>query len=129
MFKFGLPFAVGSKCVAGMGLPLGLEREHFAGIVKNGCGGVFLSTCPLRVSKRAERRRFFSDADIAGHEIGLLEWDIKLRFISELDRKHLVFTDSLQSPKSSDAVLEMDDKITFCQLTEIDLGAMAFCAS
>src|SRR5438067_1725317 len=101
VFKFGLALAVGRKGVARMGLPLGLEREHFAGIVKNGCGGVFLGTCPLCVSKRAERRRFFSNADIAGHEIGLLEWDIKLRFISELDRKHLVFTDSLQSLKSS----------------------------
>src|SRR5438552_18312210 len=129
MFKFCLACAVWSKCMARMGMPLRMEREHFAGIVKNGCGGVFLSTCPLRVSKRAKRRRFFSDADIAGHEIRLLEWDIKLRFISELDRKDLVFTDSLQSPKSSDAVLEMDDKITFSQFTEIDLGAMAFCAS
>src|SRR6266478_1235463 len=99
MFKFGLPFAVGSKCMAGMGLPLGLKREHFAG------------------------------TNIAGHEICLLEWDIKLRFISELDRKHLVFTDSLQPPKSSDAVLEMHNKVTFCQFTEIDLRAMAFYAS
>src|SRR5712672_3025769 len=107
MFKFGLPFAVGSKCVACMGLPLGLKREHFAGIVKNGCCGIFLGTCPLRVSKRAEQRRFFSDANIAGHQIRLLKWDINLRFIRKLDRKHFVFTDSLQSPKSSDAMLEM----------------------
>src|SRR5438046_2462043 len=129
MFKFGLPFAVGNKCVAGMGLPLGLEGEHFAGIVENGCCGVFLGPCPLRVSKRAERRRFFSDANIARYQIRLLERDINLRFIRELDRKHFVFTDSLQPTKSSDAMLEMHDKVTFCQLTEIDLRAMAFDAS
>src|SRR5438034_2577655 len=41
----------------------------------------------------------------------------------------LAYRNFFQTEKSSDAVLEMDDKIAFRELAEIDLGAMAFCAS
>ena len=41
----------------------------------------------------------------------------------------LPYRNFLQPHESSDAVLEMDDQISFGELAEIDLGAMAFCAS
>src|SRR5438105_9183386 len=41
----------------------------------------------------------------------------------------LAYRNFFQTEESSDAVLQMDDQIAFRQLAEIDLGAMALCAS
>src|SRR5438477_10822953 len=153
MLKLGLPFAVRSKCMAGMCLTLSLKREHFAGVIENRCCGIFLGPCPLRVAKRAQRRRFFSNTHVARHEIGLLKWNIELRFISKLDCKHFAIlmirpivlrrasfdgaqdrlrsrpTKFLQPEESSDAVLELDNEIAFGEFAKIDLRAMALGAS
>src|SRR2546423_3793733 len=135
--------------MTGVGLTLGLKCEHFSGVIENRGGGVFLCARPFCVRQRTERRRLFPDADVTGDEIVLLQWNIELRFVGELQNedflsgpRHCCWLAEVQrrrarwsSPvrcrhldeakKSSDAVLEVDDKIAFVELAEINLRAIA----
>ena len=153
MLKLGLPFGVGRKRMAGMHLAFGLQHEHFAGVIEDGGRSVFLGANPPCIAKRAKRRRFFSNTDIARDEIGLLERNVEFGFIGELDREHLAIfmvrsvglrrasfgsaqdrlgsrpAKFLQPEESSDAVLEMHHEIAFGEFAEINLGTMAVRAS
>src|SRR6266480_2964656 len=135
MFKFRLPFCVRGECVARMRFPLCLDREHFPGVVKNGSRRFYFGAGPSPVAERAERRRFFSCANVAGNQVCLLEWNVELGFICELENQYfllfmLVGTDRrgvlskgrrrarrscptkfLQAQKSPDAMLEVHNKV------------------
>ena len=149
MFKFRLPFCVRSERVAGLRFSLRLDRKHFAGVIEDGSRRFDFCAGPFAVAERAERRRFFSCADVAGNEISLLERNVELRFIGELERENfLLFVlvgqrravnarasvapggralrNFHQSEESADAMLEMDHQIAFVEFAEIDLGAMTF---
>ena len=51
MLEFRLPFGVGPKGMARVGLPLRLQRQHFPGVIKNGGSSVFLRSFPFRVGQ------------------------------------------------------------------------------
>ena len=147
MLELELPFRVGAESVAELGLALGLQGEHFAGVIENRGSRVLLRPRPFRVGQRTERRRFFPDPDVARNQEGLLERDVEFRFVGELDRETFDASaaargrpapfplrrytrstprrpGSLQSEETADAVLEMDDEIAFVELAEIDLSAV-----
>ena len=90
MFKLRLPFGVCAKGVAWVGLALGLKREHFSGIIKNGGGRVFLRACPFRICERTQRRRLFPDADVTRDQIGLLQRNVEFRVVGELQNEDLL---------------------------------------
>ena len=90
MFEFGLPFCVRRKCVAGLRFALRLDREHFARVIENGGRGFDFCAGPFAIAERAERRRFFSCADVARNQISLLERHIELRFIGELECEYFL---------------------------------------
>ena len=85
MFEFRLPSRIGSKRVAGMRLALCLDGKHFAGVIEDGSHGILLRSHPLRVPERAERRRFFSDADVTRDQIRLLQRDVELGLVGKLE--------------------------------------------
>src|SRR6202040_813269 len=130
MLKLGLPLRVGTERVTGMRFTFSLEGEHFASVVENGGGGVFLCARPFCIAKRAERRRLFADTDVARNEIGLFERHIKFRFIGEFENQNvfrsILRREFFKSEEPSDAMLEMDNKVALVQFTEINLRAMAF---
>src|ERR1700686_3090592 len=132
MLKLGLPLRVGTERVTRMRFTFSLEGEHFASVVENGGGSVFLRARPFCVAKRTECRRFFADTDVAGNEIGLFERHIKFRFIGELEDQNflrsVLWREFFKTEEPSDAVFEMDNEVALTQLTEISLRAMAFCA-
>src|SRR6266480_5485024 len=149
MFEFCLPFCVRGECVARMQLALGLDREHFPGVIKYGSGRFYFGASPSSVAERAEWRRFFPCANIAGNEIRLLEWNIELRFICKLKGKNFLLlllegmdrravlsnalrrarrsrpTNFHESKKSPDTVFEVHDEVALVKLTEINLRAIA----
>ena len=51
MLEFRLPFGIGPKSMAGVGLPLRLQCQHLSGVIKNGGGGVFLRSSPFRIGQ------------------------------------------------------------------------------
>ena len=53
MLEFALPFCVGTERVPGNGLALGLDREHFAGVIENRRYGGLFRACPFCVRERA----------------------------------------------------------------------------
>src|SRR6266850_7011310 len=148
MFKFRLPFCVRSERVTRMRFPLRLDGKHFPGVVKYGSRCFYFSAAPSSVAERAERRRFFPCANVAGNQIRLLEWNIELRFVRKLEDqyflcvgRHFFWRAELQrrrargsSPlqtwhfheahESPDAMLEVHDQVALVELTEIDLCAM-----
>ena len=69
---------------------LRLDRKHFPGVIKNGSGRFYFGPRPTAVAEGAERRRFFSRANIARNEVGLLKRNIELRVIGKLEREHLL---------------------------------------
>src|SRR5262249_54567990 len=141
------------ECVAGPHLSLRLDRKHFACVIENGSRSLDFRPRPFAIAKRAERRRFFPRADVAGNEIRLLERNIQLGFIGELDCQDFLFSvcsgsragcipwqsrrhacrynvrrslETNEPAKSSDPVLKVHDQIAFSEFAEIDLGAMTF---
>src|SRR5438105_1052542 len=149
MLKLRLPFSVGAKGVARVSLALGLKFEHFSSVIKNGGGRVSLRPRPFRVRQRTKGRRLFPDANVPRDQIGLLQRNVKFCFLGELQNENFLSgpggmcwraelqrrrargTSPLhcrhfdEAKKSSDAVLEMDDKIAFVELAEINLRAIA----
>src|SRR5438105_10046779 len=151
MLKLRLPFSVGAKGVARVSLALGLKFEHFSSVIKNGGGRVFLRPRPFRVRQRTKGRRLFPDANVPRDQIGLLQRNIKFCFIGELENEDFLWRGDPvdgarggqdvqphrleasatkcrhfnEAKKSSDTVLEMDDKIAFVELAEINLRAIA----
>ena len=130
MLELALPLAVGTESVAELGRAFRLHREHFARVIEDGSRGIFFRTAPFRIRKRAQRRGFLADADVARNEISLLERDIEFRFIGKLERQHFLQTttggrDFHQLEKPADAMLQMHDEIAFGQFAEIDLRAVA----
>src|SRR4029453_14013264 len=87
MFKYPLPSGIRSKCVAGMHLPLRLDRKHFSSVVEDRGGGAFLSARPFRIAERTESRRPFAGADVTRNQIGLFERDVQFCFIGKLKRE------------------------------------------
>src|SRR5439155_19726295 len=81
MFELALPLRVKTEGMAELSFALGLHGQHFAGIVEDGGGCIFLRPRPFRIRERTERWRFFPDTDIARDKIRLLERDIEFRFI------------------------------------------------
>ncbi len=127
MLKLELPFRVGTEGVAELRLALGLEREHFAGVIEDRGGRVLFRAAPFRVGQRTERRRFFPDPDVARNHEGLLERHVKFGLVRELEHQHfarIVLADFLQAVEAPDALLEMHDEVAFVQIAEIDLRAM-----
>src|SRR6266498_5228460 len=90
VFKFRLPFCVRSERVARMCLALRLDCKHLAGVIKNGSRCFYFGAGPSPVAERAERRRFFSCANVAGNQIRLLEWNIELRFVCKLQNQYFL---------------------------------------
>src|SRR5438132_8774527 len=149
MLKLRLPFSVGAKGVARVSLALGLKCEHFSSVIENGGGRVFLRPRPFRVRQRTKGRRLFPDANVPRDQIGLLQRNIKFCFLGELQHENFLSGPRRmcwraelhrrrargrsplhcrhfdEAKKSSDAVLEMDDKIAFVELAEINLRAIA----
>src|SRR2546421_10429078 len=87
MFKLRLPFGVCAKGMAWVGLALGLKREHFSGVIKNGGGRVLLRACPFRICERAQRRRLFPDANVTRDQISLLQRNVEFRVVGELQNE------------------------------------------
>src|SRR5437868_13907661 len=81
VFKFRLPFCVRGESVSRMRFALCLDCQHFPGVIKNGCHRSYFAPRPSPIAVRAERRRFFSCANVAVNQIRLLEWNVELRFI------------------------------------------------
>ena len=88
MLELDLPSRVGSEDVAGLGLALSLQGQHFAGVIKDRGDRIFLGPCPFDVGQRTEQRRFFADADVTRNKIRLLERHIEFRFVRKLEREH-----------------------------------------
>src|SRR5262249_30249840 len=91
MFKFRLPFCVRSERVTRMRFPLRLDGKHFPGVIKYGSRCFYFSVGPSSVAERAERRRFFPCANVAGNQIRLLEWNIELGFVCKLENQYLLW--------------------------------------
>src|SRR5205809_44052 len=130
MLEFPLPLRVRTERVAGNGFALGLDREHFAGIIENRGRGRLFCARPFCVSERAQFRRAFADADMTRIQVSLLERNIELCFFGELERENFLFPivrcrNFSATVKAADAVLEVNNEIAFVQLAEIDLRSMA----
>src|SRR6185437_2565194 len=148
MFKLRLPFCVRSERVTRVRFPLRLDCKHFSRVIKYGSRRLYFGPGPPSVAERAERRRFFSCANVARNQIGLLERNIELRFVCKLENQYFlcrrgrfVWRAELQrrrargnSPlqpwhfhephESSDAVLEVHNEVALVELTEINLCPM-----
>src|SRR5439155_26855338 len=130
MLEFALPLCVRTERVAGNRFALGLDCEHFAGVIENRSDGVLFRAPPFRIGERAEFRRTFANADVARNEISLLERNVELRFIGELKREHFLFTvcrcwNLCETREPRDAVFEMNHEIVFGELAEIDLSSVS----
>src|SRR5215470_384089 len=90
MFEFRLPFCVWCERVTGMCFSLRLDGKHFPGVIKNGGRSFYFGARPSSIAERAERRRFFPSADVAGNQVRLLERNIKLRFIGKFERENFL---------------------------------------
>ena len=74
-------------------------REHFARVIEDRGGGVFLRPRPFRIGERTERRRFLADADITRNQIGLLERDVELRVIGEFKGEHFLHSSAWRAAR------------------------------
>ncbi len=101
MFELALPFRVGAEGVAELRFALGLHGQHLAGVVEDRGDRVLLRPRPFGIRERAERRRFFPDADIARDEIRLLERDVEFRFIREFEREDFLHAAALRRERAS----------------------------
>ena len=130
MLELALPFRVRTEGVAELRFALRLHRQHLAGVIENGSGGVGFGARPFRVGERTERRRFFADTDITRNEIRLLQRDVEPGVVGKFEREHFLFAAAHRRHfhellETADAVFEMHDEIAFGQFAEIDLRAVA----
>src|SRR5919197_838455 len=95
MLEFALPFRIRTERMTRGSFPLGLQGEHFAGVIEDGSGGVSFCARPSCVAKRTERRRFLADAHVTRDQIRLLERDINFRLVRELEDEHLLLFSAL----------------------------------
>src|SRR5436305_4366049 len=128
MLECALPLRNRAESMAQLRRALGLNGQHLARVIKDGSGGRLFRARPLRVRQRTEGRRFFADADVTRNEVGLLQRDVEPGVVCEFKRKRLLHFpsrrgDAGQLEETTDAVLEVDDQISFIQLAEINLGA------
>src|SRR5947207_6528779 len=85
MLEFALPFSVRAKGMAELRLALGLDREHFAGVIEDGSGRGLFRAGPLRIGKRTQWRRFFTDTHVTRNEVSLFERNVEARVVRELE--------------------------------------------
>ena len=73
----------------------------------------------------------FANADIARNEIRLFERDVEFSFIRKFERENFLLDTArrrhtvMSWRRTPDAVFEVNDKIAFIELAEVDLGAVA----
>jgi hypothetical protein len=109
-----------------------VDAEELGGEVHRGTLGGLAGFFPAAGADAAELRAGFAQADVAADEVRLLQRDVEGDVVVEFEGDHLA--DALhgiefrETAVERDAVLEVDDKIAFDQLGEIeelvDLGAL-----
>jgi len=113
---------------------LGVNAEEAARIIHDGFLRALFGARPFAVAEDGKRRIPFSDADIAGKEVGLLERDIKSGVVGKLDdqdflRGIVAARDGTHAFVAANAVLEVDDELAIGEFAEVDLRAALRLAS
>src|ERR1700693_5417507 len=85
MLELELQFGVRTERVARNSFALGLNSEHFAGVIKNGSRSHPFGAGPFRIGERTQSGRSFANADISGNEISLFKRNVELRFIGKFE--------------------------------------------
>ena len=116
--------------VTNVGIALGLDGENLRGVVEDGFLGGFAEPLPLRSAQLAQSGGFFPEADVAGHEMGLIEGDVELGFVGVFDDEDLgglfgvaIFVPGgFEAVEPADAVFFVDDEVVGGEIDEVHLG-------
>ena len=132
--------------MAGLRFARGLDAEHFRRDVAHGDFGLRLGLGPARAAERVQRRTRLAGAHVFADEMRLADGDVKFRrrlrgivrgvfdgetfltagapgFLGLLQPRALI--ENLQTKKSPDAVLDVDDVIAFLELGKINVEQRA----
>src|ERR1051326_6253604 len=91
MLKLELPLGIRTKSETRNGFALGLNRQHFSGVVENRRSRGLFGAGPFCIGQRTQSRRSFAIANVPRNQISLLEWHVEFRFIGELEGEHILF--------------------------------------
>ena len=123
-FELALPRMIRGKRVAGFEFAFGLQAEKFLGVGEDGFFRFAPGALPTAVTEFAERGIFASDPDVAGNFPTLIEGNVKLRASGELERENfagvLLSGQNLQTAKTGDAVVEVDDQVVLFEIVEAE---------